>query len=905
MEKQEMGTKEFKVLAVDDERSITAYLKVVLGTRCDVITTNSPKEVLGLAHEHLPDLILCDVEMPEIDGYALCRQLKADAVTSGIPVIFLTSSIEAQGELRAFNAGATDFLLKGGDAAGLEVRIATRVALRRASRALENQTSELETLVAKRTEALEVSQQALRESMHNLRTTKISTGVYWVQVPEAGLYILCGTPADVVKHMMLRGYIAQETRAGVTFETGPNVILLSDKMMQNGGFSNLSEFPVLQMLYRQGMILPGHPNNVGKKPILIGSESQVKAQLDYIYRGNYGLASEDEMRAAGLDETEIKRQMALKLAFAFGKIRSSDELIDSRIVRQEPVEIANDVWIKRIAENRYEFKYRDAVSEVDLDLKADENYESPYSPGHQLVDRQFFGVIHCGEGDGWDLKRQSMSSIVMFQGRYYLVDAGPSVLDTLLRLGIDISEIAGIFHTHAHDDHFAGLPSLILSGHKIKYYATPLVRHSVTKKLSALMSIDENLFDKFFDVCDLVEGQWNDCGGMEVMPIYSPHPVENNIFVFRAIDDDGYKSYAHWADIVAFDVLQKLLAVRPASEVLPKDYLESVREHYLTPVSIKKLDSGGGLIHGQPLDFASDKSGKIILAHRAGAFSREELGVGSQASFGSVEILIASSQDYLRRQAYRFLSDILPLASPDKLDTLMRSSIETYNAGAIILKKGASTKQVFLLLSGTVEYTHPDAPLPFALPTGSILGARALFQDEPLTESWRATSAVRVMSFGVKALLVFLESFGWLEAARAKQGEIDFLQRTWLFGTQITSAKQGRLAVAGRLVTLNEGEKVKESDALCMVRDGALKLTDVQGRNMETVGIGGFIGEERFLGKESRGWSAEAISRTELVALDVREIIGNTPIVLWKLLETCARRSLVEEAKAMNASFNP
>jgi len=885
-------TKEFSILAIDDDQAITDYLKVVLSGRCNVTTLNDPREAVRLARELMPDLILCDVEMPHINGYALCAQLKADTTIRDVPVIFLTSSIEAQGELRAFSAGAADFLLKGVDPAVLEVRIETRVALRRARRALEDQTVELETLVAQRTADLEASKQALRDSMHNLRTTKVSTGVYWVQVPEADLYILCGTPADVVKHMMLRGYIAQETRGGVAFETGPNVILLSDEMMQNGGFSNLSEFPVLQMLYRQGLILPGHPNNVGRKPILVGSEAQVKAQLDYIYRGNYGLASEDELRAAGLDETEARRQMALKLGFAFGNIRASDELIDSRIVYQDPVEIANGVWVRRIAPNRYEFRHRDLVSEVDLNLEPGETYESPYSPGHQLVERQFFGVIHCGEGDGWDIRRQSMSSIVMFQGRFYLVDAGPSVMDTLLRLGIDLSEIEGIFHTHAHDDHFAGLPSLILAGRKIKYYATPLVRHSVTKKLAALMSIDESLFGTFFEICDLTEGLWNDCGGMEIMPIYSPHPVENNIFIFRALDDGGYKTYAHWADIVSFDVLKKLLAVQSASEVFPPDYLDVVRGRYLTPVTIKKIDSGGGLIHGQPLDFVGDASEKIILAHRAGPFSRSELGIGSQASFGAVEVLISSGQDYLRRRAFRFLSELLPNASADTLDTLMRAPIEIYNAGAIILKQGISNPKVFLLLSGTVEYTHPDSPNLFSLATGSILGARAVFQDEPPTESWRATSAVRVMSFSVNTLRAFLKSLGWNDTAQTRLADIDFIQRTALFGTQVSSARHSRLVASRRMVALAAGEAIHNSTSplLYLVREGQLGLLNVDDQTIETVGPDGFVGEERFLEKEPGPWRAVALVPTELMALSAPEI-SHMPIVLWKLRAAYDRRA--------------
>ena len=511
----------YTVLTVDAAPLETRRLDVLLGEQFQVIAAHAADAALAIAESRLPDLILCGLGMPAVDGYALCAALKSRAATRDIPVILLTGAVDAAGELRAFKAGAVDFLSRAVDPQVLAVRIASRIALRNAGQRLQTQSLELQ--VAQRAADLEASQQALRESMHNLRTTKISTGVYWVQVPEADIYILCAAPADIVKQMMLRGFISQENRGGVACETGPNVILLSDKMMQNGGFSNLSEFPVLQMLYRQGMLLPDHPNNTGRKPILVGTARQVKAQLDYIYRGNYGLVSKAELMEAGLSEADAEQHMALKLSFAFGKILSTDELIDSCIVDKEPVEIARDVWVRRLALNHYEFRYRDAVTEVDLNLQEDELYESHYSPGHQLIERQFFGVIHCGEGDGWDIRRQSMGSIVIFQGRYYLVDAGPSIADTLHKLGIDLSEIEGIFHTHGHDDHFAGLPALILSGHRIKYFATPLVRASVTKKLTALMSIDEDMFHKSFEAVDLKEGCWNDVGGLEVMPA-GPQP---------------------------------------------------------------------------------------------------------------------------------------------------------------------------------------------------------------------------------------------------------------------------------------------------------------------------------------------------------------------------------------------
>ena len=114
---------------------------------------------------------------------------------------------------------------------------------------------------------------------------EVARGIQWVEIPEADLRILCGCPADAVKHMLKRGLILEKERKGVTCETGPNAILLSDLALQNGEFANLAEFPVLQMLYKQGLILPGHPNNTGRKPLLIGSAEQVDSQLRYIYRG--------------------------------------------------------------------------------------------------------------------------------------------------------------------------------------------------------------------------------------------------------------------------------------------------------------------------------------------------------------------------------------------------------------------------------------------------------------------------------------------------------------------------------------------------------------------------------------------------------------------------------------------
>ena len=75
-----------------------------------------------------------------------------------------------------------------------------------------------------------------------------------------------------------------------------------------------------------------------------------------------------------------------------------------------------------------------------------------------------------------------MASIVIYQGKVYLIDAGPNIAYSLIALGIGVNEIEGVFQTHCHDDHFAGLSALMHRDHRVKYFATPFVRASVMKK---------------------------------------------------------------------------------------------------------------------------------------------------------------------------------------------------------------------------------------------------------------------------------------------------------------------------------------------------------------------------------------------------------------------------------------
>jgi CheY-like chemotaxis protein len=85
--------KKHKLLVVDDDDAIVDYLQAKLGTRYDIVSTNAPESVLRLARKERPNLILCDMDMPGMDGGDVSKELFGDAELRDIPVLFITALV--------------------------------------------------------------------------------------------------------------------------------------------------------------------------------------------------------------------------------------------------------------------------------------------------------------------------------------------------------------------------------------------------------------------------------------------------------------------------------------------------------------------------------------------------------------------------------------------------------------------------------------------------------------------------------------------------------------------------------------------------------------------------------------------------------------------------------------------
>jgi len=127
-----MAEEQQKILIVDDERFNVNVLAELLKTDYKIMAAKTGEQALKAARiTKPPDLILLDIMMPEMDGYEVCRRLKADPATRDIPVIFITAMGEISDETRGLEIGAVDYLTKPISPPIVQARVRTHLALKR------------------------------------------------------------------------------------------------------------------------------------------------------------------------------------------------------------------------------------------------------------------------------------------------------------------------------------------------------------------------------------------------------------------------------------------------------------------------------------------------------------------------------------------------------------------------------------------------------------------------------------------------------------------------------------------------------------------------------------------------------------------------------------------------------
>lgn len=185
------------ILIVDDNqtnlRIATAYLQM---NQFEILTARDGRAGLENVHLAHPDLILLDVHMPVIDGFEMCRILKADPRTTAIPVIFMTAQTNIEAIIQGFEVGGVDYIAKPFHLEELLARVTTHLTIFRLQRELQAEILEhKQTEVALRKANLELQRLAVLDELTqiaNRRRFDQYLEVEWSQPQPAGLsLILC------------------------------------------------------------------------------------------------------------------------------------------------------------------------------------------------------------------------------------------------------------------------------------------------------------------------------------------------------------------------------------------------------------------------------------------------------------------------------------------------------------------------------------------------------------------------------------------------------------------------------------------------------------------------------------------------------------------------------------------
>lgn len=155
------------ILVVDDTPANLRLLSAIL-ERSDYTVRQALSGELALqaAQAKIPDLILLDIGMPQMDGYEVCRRLQANAITSQIPIIFISAYDEVMDKVKGFKVGGVDYITKPFHWAEVIARVDNQIKILRLSQQLQRKNTQLEQEIRERVHA----ESALRVALERLKT---------------------------------------------------------------------------------------------------------------------------------------------------------------------------------------------------------------------------------------------------------------------------------------------------------------------------------------------------------------------------------------------------------------------------------------------------------------------------------------------------------------------------------------------------------------------------------------------------------------------------------------------------------------------------------------------------------------------------------------------------------------
>jgi diguanylate cyclase (GGDEF)-like protein len=170
-----------KILIVDDSvENRQLLLRALARANYEIVEAADGREGLSRAVELLPELILLDIVMPELDGYQVCAALKKDRRTTDIPVIFLSAKTETKDKIKGLEIGGVDYITKPFDRGEVLARVRTQLKIRHLTQELRDTNAELH----KKNTELEEANAAITRLMRTDALTGLANRRYFLEVLE-------------------------------------------------------------------------------------------------------------------------------------------------------------------------------------------------------------------------------------------------------------------------------------------------------------------------------------------------------------------------------------------------------------------------------------------------------------------------------------------------------------------------------------------------------------------------------------------------------------------------------------------------------------------------------------------------------------------------------------------------
>jgi DNA-binding response OmpR family regulator len=183
------------ILVVEDDDIVARTIERCLrGNDFRITLASTGVEGLQVARRNLPDLVILDVIMPGMDGYAVCREMRADPLLSDVPILFLTAKIKDEDKITGFTAGADDYLSKPFNVDELILRV--KAVLRRMGTQTKAKPGSA-SLVPEAVPAVGKTERNL-----HVRNYVLNTRTYELTTPSQGTIRLTPIQYDLVYHLM-------------------------------------------------------------------------------------------------------------------------------------------------------------------------------------------------------------------------------------------------------------------------------------------------------------------------------------------------------------------------------------------------------------------------------------------------------------------------------------------------------------------------------------------------------------------------------------------------------------------------------------------------------------------------------------------------------------------------------